>query len=225
MIKKCELSTCCNFFTVSGNRKKYCKRKCGVQAGRKKYKKINWEACKIQHNERRRARYKADPEYRKNQVRKSAMQRELNKDNEVYLERVKEHKLNYARSEHGRKKMYEYRSNREQHDLHYKMTNRLRSLVLGAIRRRGGHKSHKSVQLLGCSIEHAVKHLEKQFSDGMSWDNYGDWQIDHIKPCASFDMADPRQQKQCCHYTNLQPLWAYDNRKKGARYELPRTNV
>lgn len=217
MIKKCGLSTCCNFFTVSGNRKKYCKRKCGVQAGRKKYKKLNWEACKSKHNERRRLRYKIDVEYRENQVQKAALQRELNKDNQVYLERVKEHKLKYARSEHGRQKMYNYRSSREKYDINYKMRNRLRSLVAHAIKRRGGYKSLKSIELLGCSTERAVEHLEKQFADGMTWDNYGDWQIDHVKPCAAFDMTDPKQQKLCCHYTNLQPLWAEDNRKKGSR--------
>ena len=56
-------------------------------------------------------------------------------------------------------------------------------------------------------------HLENQFVDGMNWNNYGKngWHIDHIKPCASFDLTDPKQQKICFHYTNLQPLWAIDN--------------
>lgn len=53
----------------------------------------------------------------------------------------------------------------------------------------------------------------------MTWANYGKsgWHIDHIKPCASFDLSDPDQQKACFHYSNLQPLWAFDNLSKGAK--------
>ena len=59
----------------------------------------------------------------------------------------------------------------------------------------------------------------------MSWDNYGapqgqrGWHIDHIKPLAAFDLTDPEQCKQACHYTNLQPLWADENMRKGARFD------
>lgn len=60
-------------------------------------------------------------------------------------------------------------------------------------------------------------HLEAQFQAGMSWDNYGEWHIDHIKPLASFDLEDTDQLKLACHYTNLQPLWAKDNLSKGAK--------
>jgi hypothetical protein len=48
----------------------------------------------------------------------------------------------------------------------------------------------------------------------MSFDNYGEWEIDHIRPCSSFDLSDPKQQEECFHYTNLQPLWKHDNRLK-----------
>ena len=51
----------------------------------------------------------------------------------------------------------------------------------------------------------------------MNWENYGVWHIDHIIPCARFDLSDPGQQKICFHYTNLQPMWGEDNLKKGAR--------
>ena len=65
-----------------------------------------------------------------------------------------------------------------------------------------------SFSLLGCTIKEYKQHLESQFKPEMNWDNHGDiWEIDHIKPCNSFDLIDIEQQKQCFHYTNLQPLF------------------
>ena len=58
----------------------------------------------------------------------------------------------------------------------------------------------------------------------MSWDKINLIHIDHIIPCSSFDLSDPKQQKICFHYTNLQPLWAVDNLKKGARLDYHETN-
>jgi len=75
-------------------------------------------------------------------------------------------------------------------------------------------KSKKTMELIGCSIDELKEHLESGFTDGMSWDNYGDWHVDHIVPCKSFDLSNPREQKKCFHYKNLQPLWAFDNRSK-----------
>ena len=54
----------------------------------------------------------------------------------------------------------------------------------------------------------------------MTWDNHGQWHIDHIKPCAKFDLTDKDQQKACFHYTNLQPLWKEDNLSKRDSYKL-----
>ena len=72
---------------------------------------------------------------------------------------------------------------------------------------------------LGCTREDLTTHLEGLFQDGMTWDNYGDWHIDHIKPCSKFDLSTEKAQAECFHYTNLQPLWAKDNLSKGAKWE------
>jgi len=76
------------------------------------------------------------------------------------------------------------------------------------------------MKLVGCSIDQLKQHIEKQFKKGMSWDNWGiyGWHIDHIKPCASFDLTKESEQKKCFHYTNLQPLWAKENLKKYNHY-------
>lgn len=83
----------------------------------------------------------------------------------------------------------------------------------------GRRKYQSSFKLIGCSAEELKIHLEKQFRNGMSWDNYGlyGWHIDHIKPCSSFDLSTEEGQKQCFHYTNLQPLWAHENLAKGEK--------
>jgi hypothetical protein len=75
-----------------------------------------------------------------------------------------------------------------------------------------------ALDLLGASVETVKEYLTSLFLPGMTWDNYGTWHVDHIKPCAKFDLTIPTQQKLCFHYTNLQPLWALDNQIKGARY-------
>ena len=72
-----------------------------------------------------------------------------------------------------------------------------------------------TIELLGCSVLQFKNYLESKFKTGMSWNNYGQWHIDHIKPCISFDLTNSQQQKECFHYTNMQPLWALDNLSKG----------
>ena len=95
----------------------------------------------------------------------------------------------------------------------------LRSRLSSVLGRRKTQKSQHTIELLGCSIAQLVQHLENKFKVGMTWDNQGLWHVDHIRPCASFDLTDPIQQRECFHYLNLQPLWAEDNMKKGAKYD------
>lgn len=98
-------------------------------------------------------------------------------------------------------------------DIQYKLKKLLRARLYNALRRKNAYKCKKTLDLLGCDLPTLKAHIELQFVDGMSWDNYNHetWHIDHIKPCNTFDLTDPEQQKQCFHYTNLRPLWAKDN--------------
>ena len=72
-------------------------------------------------------------------------------------------------------------------------------------------------KFIGCTAEFLREHLEKQFKPGMTWDNYGvtGWHIDHVKPITAFDLTDPEQKSTACHWTNLQPLWYWENIAKG----------
>ena len=95
---------------------------------------------------------------------------------------------------------------------------RLSLRVLKAL--HGNYKSSPTLVLLGCSIELFRLYLQNQFRDGMAWNNHGTlWEIDHIRPCASFDLSKPEEQGMCFHYSNMQPLLKVENRLKGAKYE------
>jgi hypothetical protein len=98
----------------------------------------------------------------------------------------------------------------------FRIKSTCRSRIRQAVKK--GFRSGKTLDLLGVKdIQIVIQHLQKQFKKGMSWDNHGDWHIDHIIPCASFDLTKPSEQKKCFHYTNLQPLWAKENLNKGAK--------
>ncbi len=74
--------------------------------------------------------------------------------------------------------------------------------------------SETTKQLLGCDMQFLKRHLSSKWTEGMSWENYGKWHIDHIIPCAEFDLTNQDQRNKCFHYSNLQPLWARDNHMK-----------
>jgi len=114
---------------------------------------------------------------------------------------------------------YEYIKQRLISDEDYRIGHNLRGRIRAAI--KSGVKTGDSIDLLGCPVDTLKRHLESQFTEGMTWDNYGfyGWHIDHIKPCASFDLTIDSEQKKCFHYSNLQPLWAKDNLQKGDRQE------
>lgn len=96
-----------------------------------------------------------------------------------------------------------------------RLLNATRARIWAALK---GRSDGRLFSRLGYSIEDLVSHLETKFLPGMSWENYGDWHVDHIKPCAKFDQLDANQFSACWALGNLQPLWAEDNIKKGASY-------
>lgn len=109
--------------------------------------------------------------------------------------------------------------NKRETDPGFKMKTILRNRIGEVLKRIKSSKHKSTIELLGCDIEKFTSHMEEQFTAGMTWDNHGryGWHVDHKKPCAAFDLTCEKQQKECFHYTNLQPLWAEDNLKKGAK--------
>jgi hypothetical protein len=94
----------------------------------------------------------------------------------------------------------------------------MRTRIYNALKLGHAIKRGRSHELLGCDSNALKMHLEPMFSDGMNWDNYGRWHIDHIRPVASFDLTTKGGQLAAFNYRNLQPLWAFDNWSKGSRY-------
>ena len=162
-----------------------------------------------EYNRRRRERIASDPEYREKLRRKGRnYTRERYANDPEYRERIKRQRRERDQEQHAR-------------DPQYKLRHTLRTRILHAIKDQRTTKATSSLELLGVDDISVVReHLEQQFKPGMTWDNHGvhGWHIDHIRPCASFDLTDPEQQRQCFHYTNLQPLWAHENLSKGDRY-------
>ncbi len=111
-----------------------------------------------------------------------------------------------------------YERDRKKIDPAFKLVKTLRSRLGTALKNQKAIKSDKTMELVGCTIPFLRGYLEAKFKVGMSWDNHGEWHIDHIKPCASFNLLNEEEQKKCFHYKNLQPLWADDNLSKGAKH-------
>lgn len=104
-------------------------------------------------------------------------------------------------------------------DPQYRLASALRGRLKMALK-RGGSKSAATLELIGCSLAELQGHLERQFTAKMTWRNHGKyWHIDHIRPLASFDLTEPAQQRQACHWSNLQPLTVHDNLSKGDKIE------
>ena len=115
---------------------------------------------------------------------------------------IKKLQLNWDRSQ---------RKNNPNFKIKHNLRNRIYSVL------KGNNKSASTMELIGCSIDKLWNHLESKFESWMTKENYGLWHVDHIIACANFDLTCPEQQRTCFHYTNLQPLEAIENMRKGAR--------
>jgi hypothetical protein len=183
---------------------------------RKKIRDENIESINKDYRER----YSNNPSY---YAAKSAKYRRLNpkkliESSRRYYRENKEKELarNKKYRTENRKKVNEYYRLRRSSDVGFAIEGRLRCRLYSAVGL--SRKSDKTMKLVGCSIDDLLIHIEGLFVDGMGWENRGEWHIDHIKPCALFDLSKESEQMECFNYKNLQPLWAIDNLKKGVSY-------
>jgi len=164
-------------------------------------------------------RVKEDEDFRKKE--QDARKRRYLENREEYLQKQRNDKNNEKFREWARA----YQKKKRQEDIEWRLAKSLRDRFYKALTR--GSKTDSVLTLIGCTMDFFRRHLESKFTEGMSWENYGEWHIDHIRPCISFDLTDITQQAECFHYSNLRPLWGDENRSKGGIWEGfdPRTKL
>lgn len=210
---------CLKDFNNENSNSKICSRKCRLKKRRdlnhiketrtcnkcsqvKNIAKSGWHADNTCSACYAREKYKNNGEVRKN-----------NKEN--WRKNNKEHCKKWNNI-YIRKKMKE--------DINFKLKKNLRNRLNQAV--KNNQKSGSAIIDLGCSMEEFKTYIKILFQPGMSWDNYGKWHIDHIKPLSKFNLTNREELLKACNYTNLQPLWAKDNLRKGDKWlDLTLKNV
>ena len=147
-----------------------------------------------------RIREKAKESYQRNKSKRRQKSAEYyRKNRDAVLNRHKKYQRENAQA------IFTKIKERKQKDPAFRVTCSLRSRLRRFI------KKERTFPGVGCTRDELNAHIESLWDEGMTWENYGQWHIDHIMPCSSFDLMDPKQIAECFHYTNLQPLWAKEN--------------
>ena len=107
----------------------------------------------------------------------------------------------------------------------FRIRHALRARLRLALKHRGIREPRTTLELIGCTPRELQVHLERKFLPGMSWHNHGKWHIDHLVPCAQFDLTNLEDRQRCFHFSNLQPLWAAENIRKGGRAVASRVTI
>jgi hypothetical protein len=153
-----------------------------------------------------------------------------NRSKKYYIENrseiLKNKKLNYDKRikklyyDKNKDKINKYSTQRikdkRQTDSIFRFKHNVSSLIRNSIKRNGFIKSKRTEKILGCTLNEFLCYISNLFLDGMSFDNHGQWHIDHIRPIVSAKTKE--EVVKLNHYTNLQPLWAKDNLTKSAKY-------
>ena len=186
----------------------------------KEIKKTNRRKHYLKHIEKISEQNKKYREENKEKIsEKSKKYREENKDSikewrENNPDKIKVYREKYTKSEsckQHRKNWYRSLKKRSPHVLAW------RTILNNTLKRFGKQKEDETIKLLGYSAIELKEYIESLFVEDMSWDNYGEWHIDHIKPVSSYDSDTPVDVVN--NLENLQPLWAFDNLSKGNKYK------
>lgn len=212
----------CEFGNLKTSKDKlmYSCKECNREKG-KKYRTENYEKT-LESN---RNWTKKNPEWVYNRHKKW---RENN------LEKANELKRNWLKKNPHKRKEYrenyrvrknERRKERRESDPVFLVTEKVRTRLWKYLKTKNITKKNKTFEIVGCTPQELKEHLEKQFVDGMNWDNHGQfgWHIDHKKPLASATTEE--ELYKLCHYTNLQPLWWWDNLEKRDKIVEPVNNT
>lgn len=185
---KCEISKPLTDFYKRGNGYKTNCKICTLKYGKEYYSKH-----KSEHNSKMKEHYVQNKEQYKIV-------------HEVYRDNNKE-KISYIAKT--------YNKNRREIDILFKLKHNLRVRIKEYMKSKNIKTFNKTFDFVGCTPESLREHLESGFYDGMTWDNYGERHIDHKIPLSSGNNEE--ELYKLCHFTNLQPMWAVENIKKGSK--------
>jgi len=162
----------------------------GVKAANRRYYKNNRETRLEYFSKWQKENFEHRKEYLK----------EYRKNN---LEKIKETKRNYEKT-------------RKSNDPIYKLIGNFRTAIYTVLKENNLTKNNHYFEILGYTQMELVNHLEKLFNNGMTWENYGEWHVDHKLPITSFNFKDINDEefKKCWSLVNLQPMWGYENISK-----------
>ena len=216
--------------TKERKKKYYEKNKEKQQHRYKEYYEKNKEKIKEYYEKNKEKIKEYNKEYReKNKEKIKEYRKEYNKE---YYENNKEKRKEYIKEyyEKNKEKINEHQKKRLKNDTEYRLKRNMGSRVLKALKTQNAPKNQRTLEYVNCSVAHLYYHLEQQFEDSMNWDNMGKndgeggrgWEIDHRRPCDSFDFNDEEQKYMCFHWTNLQPMWGQENNEKSNDYD-PKT--
>lgn len=197
---------------VKDIQKKY-KEASGFKEKRKEYDKNRYDENREKILERKK-------EYHKENREKILKEKEQYRNDPINKDRIKDYLKSY-REEH-REEMREYIRNNphinSKHQANYRKKYphiiAWRSVLYSTLKRMGTVKESKTIKLLGYSAQQLKEHIESKFEFGMTWENHGEWHIDHIHPVSKF--LDNTSVNIVCSLDNLQPLWSFDNLSKGS---------
>jgi len=224
--RSCAFEDCANLFLPRHGAVKYCSKRCCQAQAHRNWKRKNADAIRERQKlaaRRYRAKWSEEKRDKKRkQIRENnkkwyyalTEEQRVERSRRQYENCDKDRKRNLARK--NRRKKY---ANSNQHKIRCILRQRLRAALLA----QGATKHAPTLELLGCTVEQLRAHIEAQFEPWMTWSNWAHdtWHVDHIKPCASFDLTDIEQQRECFHFSNLQPLQATKNMRKSARLNHP----
>jgi hypothetical protein len=167
---------------------------------------LRYHSNKDDINEKKRVRYREDETVRLKSKEQQRKYYENNRETFSQLAKQWVEKNKDKRNEISKR-----------HYQKYKTLMICRRLIKRTIKYLGTEKESTTIELLGYTPHHLKETIESKFQEGMSWENYGEWHIDHIKPISSFDKSE--NPKVINSLDNLQPLWAFDNLSKGSKFE------
>jgi len=140
----------------------------------------------------------------------------------TWYEQNKEHRKEYHKKwrtdniDKWRQTKRDYERNRKASDPLYKLISNFRTAIYQVLKESNVEKNRHYFDILQYTPEELIIHLESQFKDTMSWDNYGEWHVDHKLPITSFNIEEmgDKEFMKCWELENLQPMWGEENIRK-----------